>query len=194
VANLKKELKTYYECKLKNFDAEIQKDRLDSETSLNKILYRGIDQIDLPYPDKVKFLQLGKHEARFESLIQHLSEKTENSKGVISIEEKVRREINKSSKPVLFGNPTRAPPSIEKNELSERINNKKMPEHVRIEIEKEMKNMSSGSSKAVSQKYIETLLDIPWLESTEEVKDMALAEKILNEDHTGLKDVKERIL
>ena len=53
-----------------------------------------------------------------------------------------------------------------------------------------MKNMGSGSSKSVSQKYIETLLEIPWLESTEDVKDIAVAEKILQEDHTGLKEVK----
>jgi ATP-dependent Lon protease len=38
-----------------------------------------------------------------------------------------------------------------------------MPENVRAEIDKEMKNMGSGSSKSVSQKYVETLLDIPWL-------------------------------
>ena len=57
-----------------------------------------------------------------------------------------------------------------------------------------MKNMGFGTDKAVAQKYIETLLEIPWMEGNPEVKDIALAEKILNEDHTGLKDVKERIL
>ena len=50
--------------------------------------------------------------------------------------------------------------------------------------------MGSGSSKSVSQKYIETLLEIPWLESTEDVKDISVAEKILHDDHTGLKEVK----
>lgn len=54
--------------------------------------------------------------------------------------------------------------------------------------------MGGESQKAVSQKYIETLLEIPWLESTEDVKDISLAERILHEDHTGLKEVKERIL
>lgn len=78
----------------------------------------------------------------------------------------------------------------EKNELTDKINAKKLPENVKSEIEKEMKNMGSGSSKSVSQKYIETLLEIPWLESTEDVKDIAVAEKILQEDHTGLKEVK----
>lgn len=54
--------------------------------------------------------------------------------------------------------------------------------------------MGGESQSAVSMKYIETLLEIPWNESNEEIKDINLAEKILNEDHTGLKEVKERIL
>jgi ATP-dependent Lon protease len=53
-----------------------------------------------------------------------------------------------------------------------------------------MKNLGYGASKAVSQKYIETLLEIPWMECTEDVKDISIAEKILQDDHTGLKDVK----
>ena len=59
-----------------------------------------------------------------------------------------------------------------------------------MEIEKQMKNLGYGASKAVSQKYIETLLEIPWMECTEDVRDISIAEKILQDEHTGLKDVK----
>lgn len=119
-----------------------------------------------------------------------MAEKTENSKGVINIEEKVRKEMSLAQKKKInfFDSSGRMP--SEKNELTDKINAKKLPENVKIEIDKEMKNMGSGSSKSVSQKYIETLLEIPWLESTEDVKDIAVAEKILQEDHTGLKEVK----
>ena len=61
VQNLKKELRTYYECKLKNFDAEVQKDKLESQVSLNKTIYKAISEIEPPYPEKIKFLQLIKH-------------------------------------------------------------------------------------------------------------------------------------
>lgn len=54
--------------------------------------------------------------------------------------------------------------------------------------------MGGDTQAAVTMKYIETLLEIPWLEGTEEIRDLAVAEKILNEDHTGLAEVKERIL
>lgn len=43
-----------------------------------------------------------------------------------------------------------------------------------------MKRMGGESQSAVTMKYIETLLEIPWNESNEEVKDINLAEKILN--------------
>lgn len=57
-----------------------------------------------------------------------------------------------------------------------------------------MKRIGGETQSSVTLKYIETLLDIPWLESTEEVKDLDTAEKILNGDHTGLAEVKERIM
>jgi len=41
--NIKKELKVYYDCKLKNIEADIAKDKLESETSLNKIIFKAID-------------------------------------------------------------------------------------------------------------------------------------------------------
>jgi len=72
-------------------------------------------------------------------------------------------------------------------ELQDKMKDKKLPENVKAEIEKEMKRQGGESQRAVSQKYIETLLEIPWLESSEEVKDISLAEKILQDDHTGLK-------
>lgn len=57
-----------------------------------------------------------------------------------------------------------------------------------------MKRMGGETQSAVTLKHIETLLDIPWLQSTQEIKDISQAEKILNNDHTGLAEVKERIL
>ena len=46
----------------------------------------------------------------------------------------------------------------------------------------------------ITRTYIEYMLSIPWCEKTEDSKDLIKAEQILNEDHYGLKKVKERIL
>lgn len=84
--------------------------------------------------------------------------------------------------------------SSEKTEIVEKMNSKQLPETVKAEIEKEMKNLGFGSDKAVAMRYIETLLDIPWQSGTQDIKDLSVAERMLNEDHTGLKEVKERVL
>jgi ATP-dependent Lon protease len=121
---------------LRNFDADVQKERLDNEASLNKIICRAINDLEMPYPEKIKFLQLPKHDIRLETLITYLSEKTENVKGVVNIEEKVRREMSVAQRkkfPTFEGSRSAG---SEKNELTEKINSKKLPENVRIEIEK----------------------------------------------------------
>ena len=83
--------------------------------------------------------------------------------------------------------------------LSEQqLEEKNPPEEVKEAIEKEITRMMKISVTSpesnVSRNYIETLLSLPWNETTEEIFDLNKAEKILDEDHYGLKKVKERIL
>lgn len=60
---------------------------------------------------------------------------------------------------------------------------------------KKLKLMSPMSAEAgVIRNYIETLVGLPWAKTTKPNKDIAAAEKILNEDHYGLEKVKERVL
>jgi ATP-dependent Lon protease len=60
---------------------------------------------------------------------------------------------------------------------------------------KKLKLMSPMSAEAgVVRNYIETLVGLPWAISTKPNKDIAAAEKVLNEDHYGLEKVKERVL
>ena len=78
------------------------------------------------------------------------------------------------------------------------LDEKNPPAHVRDTIEKEIDRMLkipvTSPESNVSRTYIETLLSLPWVETTEEAFDLAEAEKILDEDHYGMKKVKERIL
>ena len=83
-------------------------------------------------------------------------------------------------------------------ELEEAIKNKKMPPEVSDKVWSEfrkLKLMSPLSAEAtVVRNYIDTVLGLPWFERTEEKLDLAEAGRILEEDHYGLKKVKERIL
>lgn len=83
-------------------------------------------------------------------------------------------------------------------ELRAMIDKAQMPAEVKEKAEREylryerMPMMSPESS--VIRSYLEWLCDMPWEARTEDAIDIALAEKVLNEDHYGLEKVKERIL
>ncbi|MGQ9510874.1 MAG: endopeptidase La [Thermaceae bacterium] len=83
-------------------------------------------------------------------------------------------------------------------ELRERIEKKGFPQAVKEKALKELKRlerMQPGSPEAtVSRTYIEWVLDVPWTEADPEVVDINITKRVLDEDHYGLKDVKERIL
>ncbi len=79
--------------------------------------------------------------------------------------------------------------SIEEAKMSDEARTKALQEVKRLE---KMPPMSAES--AVVRTYIEWLRDVPWHKKTKDNRDIELAMKILNEDHYGLEDVKERII
>ncbi|MBP2070649.1 ATP-dependent Lon protease [Thermoanaerobacterium butyriciformans] len=84
------------------------------------------------------------------------------------------------------------------DEYEEKIESKDLPDYVKEKAREELRRLSRmgpGSAEgSVVRTYIDWLLDLPWNEETKDVLDIKRAEKILNEDHYGLKKVKERIL
>ena len=83
-------------------------------------------------------------------------------------------------------------------ELSEKLARKELPESAGDAAEEELKRLSKlhpGSPEAgVARSYIEWILQLPWMDMTEDRLDIEEAERILNEDHYDLKDVKQRVL
>ncbi|MBW2558314.1 MAG: endopeptidase La [Deltaproteobacteria bacterium] len=86
----------------------------------------------------------------------------------------------------------------EMKELEKKLKEKKLPEEAHQKVEQEMKKlkmMSPMSAEAtVVRNYIDWIFALPWCEKTEDKKDLRESERILEEDHYGLKKVKERIL
>ncbi|WP_349408056.1 endopeptidase La [Pseudalkalibacillus sp. SCS-8] len=86
----------------------------------------------------------------------------------------------------------------EVSSLKEKIENSHMPENVQKTALKELdryeKMPQTSAESAVIRNYIDWLLNIPWVEETEDNLDINHAEDILNEDHYGLEKVKERVL
>ncbi|MSS73162.1 MAG: endopeptidase La [Candidatus Latescibacteria bacterium] len=88
--------------------------------------------------------------------------------------------------------------AAETHELRERIEKAGMPPEARKEADRELERMSKMPSAAaeysVIRSYLESLITMPWSVMTEDRLDVAEAEKILDEDHYGLRKPKDRIL
>ena len=88
--------------------------------------------------------------------------------------------------------------SSEIDEYMEKLESLNAADEIKEQIEKEIRRykvLSQGSSEAnVERGYIETLLSLPWENSSQDSDDIENAAKILDENHYGMKKVKERIL
>jgi ATP-dependent Lon protease len=82
--------------------------------------------------------------------------------------------------------------------LRERLDHAELPEEVRKEAERELKRLERLPQAApdyhVIRTWLEFVLELPWLKSSEDKIDLDEARRILDEDHYGLEEIKERIL
>ncbi|MGH7475652.1 MAG: endopeptidase La [Longimicrobiales bacterium] len=83
-------------------------------------------------------------------------------------------------------------------ELEERIASFELSEEARREIERELARLRrthpQSAEYQVIRTYLDTLVELPWSERTEDRIDLPQSERILDEDHFGLEDVKDRVL
>ena len=83
-------------------------------------------------------------------------------------------------------------------EMRDRIEELELTEDQRLEINRELRRLERTSPQSAEYQVIRTFLEwiteLPWNERTEEKIDLARAETILEEDHYGLEDIKDRIL
>ncbi|URA09509.1 endopeptidase La [Thermospira aquatica] len=83
-------------------------------------------------------------------------------------------------------------------ELREKMKGRNYPDEVKEKIEKEMDKLrkmpTSSPEYPMNYNYVEWIIEFPWNIYTQDNKDITLAEEVLEKDHYGLKEVKERIL
>jgi ATP-dependent Lon protease len=126
-----------------------------------------------------------------------------------SVREKVRTEVNEGMEKTQRDFLLRQQLEAIKKQLGEggddvaagyraRLENAGMPEDVRKEVERELDRFERTSEQSPEHGWIRTYLDwmfeIPWNVRSEDNLDLAEARRILDEDHTGLEDVKQRII
>jgi len=82
--------------------------------------------------------------------------------------------------------------------LKKRIEEADLPDHVRKEVEREIARLAkvppSSPDHQVLRTYLELVLELPWTKASEEHMDLSKVRQVLDEDHYGIKEVKERIV
>jgi len=163
--------------------------------------------MSLKLGDKQKVLEILDVRARLE----HVLVAIEGEMDVLQIEKRIRgrvkAQMEKSQREYYLNEQMKA---IQKElgemedgvnevqELEKRIDKAGMPKEAREKATAELnklKMMSPMSAEAtVVRNYIDWLVKVPWKKRTKVIKDIARAEKVLDEDHYGLEKVKERIV
>lgn len=186
---------------------------------VNKELFRKIEKYDdieklidfvtnnLPvsYAQKQKVLGTEDICDRYEVIVAILLKQINVTQIKNDFQQKVKKKVDKHQREYLL----REQMSVIREELGENADSEadeflkkteslNAPEEVRQKLKKEIeryRNLSGSSSESVvARGYIETLLELPWNDMSTDNTDLDRAEKILNDDHYGLSDVKERVL
>lgn len=83
-------------------------------------------------------------------------------------------------------------------EIVDRVKDADIPKEVREKLEAEIKKLTKmqpfSAESSVIRNYIEAVLDLPWNKETKDVLDLKKVSEILERDHYGLKDAKEKVL
>ena len=178
-----------------------------SMDSFSKLADVVVSNINLKLEDKQKVLETFNVNDRLEAIYGFMLGEIE----ILEVEEKIKRRVKKqmekTQKDYYLNEQMRA---IQKEmgekddfkneivDLEKRLKQKKMSEEAHKKVKSEIKKlqmMAPMSAEAtVVRNYIDWLLDMPWSEKTENKFTLKESEAILEEDHFGLKSVKERIL
>ena len=124
-----------------------------------------------------------------------------------SIASQARSEMSKEQREYLLRQQMRAiqdelgeksPEHAEVSQLRKRLDEIKLPEEVRREADRELSRLESTPAAApdfqVTSAHLELIIELPWTATTTDNLDLVGARRVLDEDHYGLTDVKERIL
>ena len=166
-----------------------------------------ITHLNVKLEDKQKIIEIFDISERLEAIYSLMLSEIE----ILQVEEKIKRRVKKqmekTQKDYYLNEQMRA---IQKemgekddfrneiNELEKRLKQKKMSEEAVKKVKQEIKKlqmMTPMSAEAtVVRNYIDWILDMPWSEKTENKYTLKESEEILDADHFGLKNVKERII
>ena len=200
-----KEIITKYAAKNGKISKESVAEILDI-TDLKRLVNEVAANIPLKYKDQQEILE----ELDFWSRYEKLSLKLVNEMQIMEIKEelqrKVKNKVDKHQKEYLLREQLKVIREelgedtifSDADEFEEACSKLDAPEEVKEKLHKEIgrfKNtIGSQAENGVIRTYIETILEMPWNKRAEDNTDINYAKEVLEADHYGLEQVKERIL
>lgn len=179
--------------------------QIDQYEDLEKLIDYVTNNLPVSYELKQQVLEAEDINDRYQVIVSLLLSQVEVISIKNELQKKVKVRVDKHQKEYVL----REQLGVIREELGENADSeadeyeKKLseldaPDYVKEKTKKEIKrfrNMSSSSSEStVERGYIETVLELPWNKMSVDNKDLDHAAQVLDDDHYGLKDVKERIL
>ncbi len=179
---------------------------IDNQESLSGTMLQIIMRIRMDFKTKQKYLEANTLLERYEVILSFFRIENEISQVKAEIIEKVKANIDKNQREHILREQMRVirdelgenDAMSDIDEMVEKTKKLNADDEIKEKILKEIKRlrMSAGNpaDSNVLRNYIETMLDMPWNNCTEENQNVEDAQAILNRDHYGLTDVKERML
>ncbi len=166
-----------------------------------------VAHLSMKIPEKQEILEAVNVERRLHLLLEKMQGEIE----IINVEKRIRTRVKsqmeKSQKEYYLNEQMNAiqrelgqkdDGKTDIQELEEKLETKKMPDEAKEKTQKEIKKLKSMSpmsaEAAVVRNYIDWMVNLPWYEYTEDDNSVDKAMDVLERDHYGLKDVKERIV
>jgi ATP-dependent Lon protease len=176
-----------------------------SKTSAGELADYIAGLLNLPFDTEIELLATTNGEKRLEITIHFLKQELRITEVRNKIQQDARDGADKAQREYLLREQMRA---IRKelgedgesvpDELRAKIENAQMPEDVHEKAMKELKRLEyqgqQSAEASVIRTYLEWLVELPWNRGTEDNLDINHVRQVLDEDHYGLDDVKDRIV
>ncbi|MAQ19364.1 MAG: endopeptidase La [Sandaracinus sp.] len=158
-------------------------------------------------PDRQEILEIRDPAKRIERLFELMNKEIEILQMEKKIRSRVKKQMEKSQKEYYLNEQMQAIQKelgerdefkSELQEIEEKLKDKRLSKEALSRVKKELKKLKMmqpmSAEATVVRNYIDWILQLPWYDKSEENYDLGEAERILDEDHYGLKKIKERIL
>lgn len=163
--------------------------------------------ISLPYKDRLELLTILEPKERLKKVNWLLAQELDVLQLEDEIQTRVQSEVDRSQREFYLREQLKAIQNElgegdvwtrELIELKTKVEEKKLPEEAKTQAFKEIERLTQMPAMApevgILRTYIDWLLDLPWVETTEDNLDVLHASKVLEENHYGLGKAKDRIL